>query len=420
MRNYKLTLTGTFAVLAMLATQPAFANELTNPGFEQNVGAYNNGNNFPGSVVGWTFGSGQAPNVVKVDGPTGYNYGTNGPESDANSATGANTPQHYLDIANGSNSFYQTFTPECSGNVTFGGSFSSRANRRASGSIAIREGNSLTGTLVGTTNAVTSPSGNSQFTPWTDVSYTTSLNGGTTYSFVVTMDNDSNFDDGFVEFDNCPGTEEVSLCCTPWTETKLRGSLQPVAGPGGIGSNYAVNYQTVAASNNAMEAYANYLNVVNSAFDNLRVEYEVLNYGTNTSPNSTGTSVPGATNKTVTHFGNSTSSSSFWTGNLFQENVWYGFKTRVTARDASGNDLSLFENENAAGEPLCADAGIYYRVQSMSMGNARIAGIAGRAAPLMLQISNGKKIIATEPLAQSIGRPVKPTDFKRFIPRRGN
>jgi hypothetical protein len=33
------------------------------------------GNNIPWSITPWIVGGGQQPNVVKVDGPGGYNYG---------------------------------------------------------------------------------------------------------------------------------------------------------------------------------------------------------------------------------------------------------------------------------------------------------------------------------------------------------
>jgi len=401
MRKHTLAFVSTIAVLAATANS-ATANELANPGFEDNVSTYTNGNNFPGTVTGWTFGGGQSPNVVKVDGAGGYDYGSNGPEMDADAATGAGVDQHYLDITNGSNSFYQTFTPSCSGNVEFGGSFSSRANRRATASISILEGNGLGGALVGATQSISTPFGNSKTTPWTDVSYTTTLVGGQTYSFVVTMDNDSNFDDAFVEFDNCPGTEEVNLCCPPWTKTKLSASLQPVPGPGGLASNYGINYQSVAASDNAMQAYTNYLNLVNPSVDHLQVDYVAKDFGSGATPIGSGSSVPGAGPQTVTHYGTSTVSGSFWSGFLFQQETWYGFATRVTARDSSGNDLHLYDDVDAAGNRICPNAVMYYRVQSLGLdGMSKAGGSSG----LIVQISDGKRIISTQPLASVKAEP---------------
>ena len=100
-------------------------NILVNGGFESNPPS-GLGNNIGHSVSPWTLGSGNSSNVVRVDGPGGYDYGTAGPQSDASGVT--NSPRHYLDITNGSNNFYQSFTPKCSGTVTAGGFFSTRAN----------------------------------------------------------------------------------------------------------------------------------------------------------------------------------------------------------------------------------------------------------------------------------------------------
>ena len=414
MSKSKLLLFTTIAAIGILPAGLAHAqNVLTNPGFEDNVASYNNGNNFPSGVVGWTFASGQGPNVVKVDGPNGYNYGTNGPESDANASTGSGTPQHYLDIRDGSNSFHQTFTPECSGNVRFGGSFSGRGNRGARASIAIREGsNGGSGALVGATNQVTIPSGNSQTTPWTDVSYTTSLNAGQTYSFVVTMDNQANFDDGYVEFDNCPSTDSmINLCCTPWTEIKSGAALQPVPGPGGLFSNYTVKYQAVASTNAQMVAYANYLDAVVPAFEDLKGTFTVAAYGNGSTPSSSASNVSGAGQQQVNWGGTNSTypSNAFWSGYPFQQDTWYGFTTTVIARDAQRQDLGLFE-EN------CEPTTVYYRVQSM--GGAR-SMINGRTAPgsssnFILQKSDGRRITSTEVL-KTTPKKVDPRLIRRDI-----
>jgi len=224
------------------------------------------------------------------------------------------------------------------------------------------------------------------------------------------MDNDSNFDDAFVKFSDCPGQEEVNICCTPWTETKLRASLQPVPGVGGLGSNYGIDYQSVSASNSAMQAYANYVDIVNPTFSNLQVLYRAKSFGSGTTPNSSPLSVPGVIDQTITHTGTTTSTASFWGGTPFQQNIWYGFQTRVTAHDAAGNDLNLFNKE------VCPHTGVYYRVQSMS---ARTAIVSGNA-PLLLQISDGKRILATKEIKRNSGkvpiraRPVQiPDRFKR-------
>jgi hypothetical protein len=394
MSKSKLLLLATIAAVGIMPAGMAHAqNVLVNSDFSQGAPSTmgNHVNQF--SPPGWTFGPGQSPNVVTVDGPGGYNYGTNGPQSDA---TGTGNIQHYLDIANGGNSFYQTFTPTCSGNVEFGGAFSTRGNGAARASIAIRQGNGLNGTLVGTTQQTNLPRGTSMTDPWRQVSYTTALQAGQTYSFVVTMDNNSNFDDGFVEFDNCPSTDSmIDLCCTPWTETKSGAALQPVPGPGGLFSNYTVKYQAIASSNTQMVAYANYLDAVDPAFEDLKGTFTVAAYGNGATPNSSGVSVPGAGQQQVNWGGTNGTypSNAFWSGFPFQQNTWYGFTTTVIARDAQRNDLGLFEES-------CEPTTVYYRVQSMGGARSMVAGrpAQGSSGGFILQKSDGRRITSSEVL----------------------
>src|SRR6478672_3796277 len=65
------------------------------------------GNHIGWSVSPWVLGTGQQSNVVTVDVGSNCSYGISGPQSDA-SAPGAGIKQHYLDITNGENDFYQS------------------------------------------------------------------------------------------------------------------------------------------------------------------------------------------------------------------------------------------------------------------------------------------------------------------------
>lgn len=194
-------------------------NELVNGDFESNPPPML-GNNIGYSIAPWVLGSGNKSNVVKVDGPGGYDYGTSGPESDA-TAPGAGVPQHYLDIADGRNDFYQSFTTRCVGDVTFGGAFSTRANLAGTASIALRQGVGTSGAIVGSTNVINLPGGTSKTDPWALVSFTATLPIGM-YSFVVTMDNNMNFDDGFVRYTK--GCGQLKVC-------KVAGIGVPVGAP---------------------------------------------------------------------------------------------------------------------------------------------------------------------------------------------
>lgn len=111
------------ALLTALTVSANGAPVLTNGGFEQNPPS-TTGNNIPHNISPWVLGGGSSANVVKVDGPGGsINYGQQAPESDA-SAPGDGIEQHYLDIADGANDFYQEFTPLCDGEVEYGAYFS--------------------------------------------------------------------------------------------------------------------------------------------------------------------------------------------------------------------------------------------------------------------------------------------------------
>ncbi|HKR64362.1 MAG TPA: hypothetical protein VJZ00_11575 [Thermoanaerobaculia bacterium] len=215
----------------------AFAqNVLVNGDFESSgPPALVNGNNINHPAPPWVFGSGNQPNVVQVDGPGGYNYSNNGPESDA-THPGAGIPQHYLDIANGSNDFYQSFTPKCDGVVVFGGSFSTRADSSGTATVTLRKGVGTSGAIVGVTNTVTLPAGNSATDPWTPVSYTATMVAGQTYSFVVSMDNNMNFDEGFVRYreacveDECMKAGIEGVKCGPGGTYTLIANITNTSG----------------------------------------------------------------------------------------------------------------------------------------------------------------------------------------------
>lgn len=185
------------------------ANLIANPGFENNPPP-NFGNNIGWSIAPWIVGTGQSPNVVKVDGGSSYNYGSGGPKVDA-TAPGAGIPQHYLDITNGANKFYQTFKIEaCSSapegtraHVSFAGSFSGRDNRGGAATIQLLQGAGLTGAVIQTVTAVVAP-GSSQNDPWITVSGTATLAFGSTFSYVVDMPDPMNFDNAVLTVDKSP------------------------------------------------------------------------------------------------------------------------------------------------------------------------------------------------------------------------
>lgn len=191
-------------------------NILSYGGFE-NIPTTSNGNNqaaqgvnatsiLPWIVIPGSLGSGANPNIVQVNGGN-YNYGNGGPPFDANPNTNVvGFKQHYLDL-NGDADIYQSFTITSTTNITYYGYFSPRDNNNtATGKLAIYSGtgNNLSGaTLVADTGTIPIPvqNGSSTATPWTLVQGTVTLTPGK-YSFVITMSNYSNFDEGSIKVSN--------------------------------------------------------------------------------------------------------------------------------------------------------------------------------------------------------------------------
>jgi uncharacterized repeat protein (TIGR01451 family) len=185
-------------------------NLIANPGFENNPPS-SLGNNIGWPINPWILGPGNNSNVVKVNG--GTSYGNSGPRFDADPATNtAGTVQHYLDIAAGSNDFYQAFVvPSCGAapgqtkTATFSGWFSTRDNLAGTGAIRIVEGAGLYGTVLAqvpvSLPAPANPPG-SMDTPWVQASATVTVQSGSTISYVVAMTNNLNFDQASLTFDD--------------------------------------------------------------------------------------------------------------------------------------------------------------------------------------------------------------------------
>jgi hypothetical protein len=257
----------------------AQSNVIINGDFESNP-PQGFGNNIPYPIPPWTLIGTAEPNVVTVDGPGGLDYGSNGPESDA-SAPGAGIAQHYLDIVNDENAFYQSFTPRCSGQVQFGGSFSTRANAAGTAFVEIRQGVGPNGPLVGTTNHVNLAGGNSKLDPWTNVSFSVPITAFQTYSFVVYMDNQLNFDNAFVRYDtDCPAPDP---CCPPWNASALE-EMMIYQGTGGISAPYTLRFQPAPAFNSQMQAYIDYVHLLNPAATQITMEFRLHDGGNGTAP----------------------------------------------------------------------------------------------------------------------------------------
>lgn len=321
MRTSKAAL---FLATVVMSVAVSGQNVLVNGDFELNPPSAN-GNNVNHSIAPWILGPGDDANVVKVDGPGGYNYGSNGPESDA-SAPGAGIPQHYLDIV-GDNDFYQSFTPECSGEVDFGGFFSTRANSAGSGSVTIRQGVGLTGAIVGLTQPVTLPGGTSQTDPWTPVSFTVPVTAFTTYSFIVRMNNNLNFDNGFVRFRvDCNPLPPKDPCCPPWDAATYETMLF-YDGTGSIADPYTLKFVPSPTFKAQMQAYINYVSTVTPATQ-ITIHFDIWDAGTGNTPGPGPIiSAPYWATWTAGTTSNNPTPTPTWFTELLQVNHWYMFDT---------------------------------------------------------------------------------------------
>jgi len=279
-------------VSTLLLSGAAFAqsqNILVNGDFETNAPpcptpttAACIGDHYPWPVAPWIVGAGQQPNVITVDGGA-HSYGSRGPDVDA-SAPGVGVPQHYLDVAGGKNDFYQTFTPQCSGTVDFGGWFSTRDDRKGSANVTIRQGTGLSGVVVGVTQPIDLPAGNSNKDPWVQSAFNVPISAGVTYSFIVSMGDDVNFDNGFVRYRlNCDAVPASDPCCPPWTSAKLKDMLA-YKSAGGIAAPYTLAFQPTPQFLAQMQAYINYLQSVNPAMSAITIQFRLHDAGNGATP----------------------------------------------------------------------------------------------------------------------------------------
>lgn len=256
MRHIKLILI--FTLLQILIFNNAYANQLANSGFEDNppTPPTSWGNHIDHPILPWVIdANGSRANVIKVDG--NQRFGSDqGPWSDAtNSPIG--TVRHYLDIANGRNNFYQTFKARCSGKATFGGFFSTRANNSGQASVTLRKGD-INGPIVGTSNPVNLPGGQSSTDPWTKVQYTVPVVATQTYTLEISMGNNMNFDEGFVNIPDCPGPN-APVECPPVNKGRIAGLMQWAPPPPNVQGKYQLKLNSQLPDfnlfDNQMQAY---------------------------------------------------------------------------------------------------------------------------------------------------------------------
>jgi len=349
---------------------------LVNGGFEAvQQPAFGNNINPAPNISPWVLGVGSGANVVRVDGPGGTVYNGGGPQVDA---TGLTATRHYLDINMGGNQIRQAFTAPCNGTVTFRGFFSSRLQGslalNGNGSIAIRQGDSFTGPLVATTPVTNYTSAN-----WAASQATATVTQGQTYSFVVTMDNNLNFDEGTVTYESaCTPTPTADPCCPPWNEQVLQSSLAYQGTT--IAAPYTLTWQPPSTLNTQMQAYINYLHAMDPTITNITIAFGLFDAGTGAAP-VTGVQVAGTQNYLITWTAGAnmpTGTSNFLPPGVMLVNRWYTVATTIFL-----NDGKVFFGEGCAQNAMSMRLQVTPGVAAQGGGNLRSSRppLEFRAAP---------------------------------------
>ena len=276
-----------YVTLLLAPSLTSAQNVLVNGDFESNP-PNKLGNNVNYSIAPWVLGIGQQSNVVKVNG-TAF-YGSQGPAFDATSK-GTNQVRHYLDIARGANSIYQSFTPKCSGQINFGGWFSTRDNTAGQAKISLRKGVGIGGELV-QSNPISLPGGLSQTDAWKKSAFVATISANTTYSFVVDMTDYVNFDEAYANYvDDCtPPPVASNPCCPPWNADVMLSQLR-LAQPGGLTGPTSYAFANTAPFKMQIQAYLDYLHAMNPSIRNFTLSWTITDNGPSgpgTSPSATG------------------------------------------------------------------------------------------------------------------------------------
>lgn len=450
MKTIKKTI---LATAALCAVSPAYgqANQIYNPGFEMGPTRPNNNLFMPSNTsnaVGWMDGGGQPLNIVQVDGPGGWNSGNNGPESDKTGPAGTTLPRRYLDIANGTNTVFQRFTPQCNGEVRFGAWFTNRAGLAGTSRIRLLQGSATQGVqpnlpVVATTGNVNINVPNTQFAPWVEATGNANLVAGQTYTFYVDLDNNMNMDEAYVYFPNCntrpilpdvPNpewprvtgvptftgttfTEAVEIdgiknlgqeivdvpqdpqigsspCCAPWSELDIVPSLVPTFS--NAGQPYTMQYQAQPATIAQMSAYLNYIHALDPSITTMTLTWQAIDVGTSPGMSGPAVGTPMTVTWTWTSGGVTVTPNNFQFSAPFQLSKWYRFMTTLSH---NGTPNSPYFGPNCINNSKAVQWGVSAKIQN-GEGDATLSTTDARG-----QISRANvNVIAGKPVLQGRDR----------------
>ena len=212
------------------------------------------------------------------------------------------------------------------------------------------------------------------------------MTAGQTYAFVVTMNDNLNFDEGSVTYTSaCVGTGDPggpltetgavliphlytppNACCPPWNQQTLSSSLAYQGGPGGITAPYGLIWQPPSTLNGQMAAYINYLHALNPAITSITISFALYPAGTGATPGSPGAEIGQPVSGTWTAGSVlPTGSTNFLPQGVMQVGTWYTVGTTVSLNDG----ITFFSDD-------CANQAFSMRVQVAT----RAAGVGGKPA----------------------------------------
>jgi hypothetical protein len=190
---------------------------------------------------------------------------------------------------------------------------------------------------------------------------------------------------------NCDASNQItSTCCPPWNKDVLKQSMV-YKGTGGIADPYTLIWSPSALFQSQMQAYLNYLNLLDPGTTMMSMEFRLHNQGANPNPGAWGPQIGGIgyTNFTKNATGVSTLSLpslpfSFFPLNSMQVGTWYALTTGIY----TDGKVPFFGKD-------CGENTIYVRIQVIA---AKSKSINGGSINQFIEFSDGRKIISTVPI----------------------
>ncbi len=181
-------------------------------------------------------------------------------------------------------------------------------------------------------------------------------------------------------------------CCPPWNKDVLKQSMF-YQGSGSINLPYTLLFQPTSLFKNQMQAYLNYLHLVNSSITGIAIEFRLHDQGSSVLPNTSGWGSQIGSGYIDWNW-NTTGVSSMnpsnpilFPNNNMQVGTWYAVQSGMYLN----SNIKYFPDD-------CAENTIYVRIQVMSAKTKPAVRGDALKSGQYLEISDGKKIIKTIPL----------------------